>query len=107
MKKIKKWLAFMVTFAACVCVSTSVVTVKGSAALVVPDDYEYEDKWDDSYLLDNLDGEQTINAEGTPPAKKGEEGETNGGCGASLTVGGAVCALIPALGVFLMKKKRD
>lgn len=106
MKKLKKILALAAAFVACACMTTSFTTVKGSAALVVPDDYEYEDEWDDDYLLNNLDGEQTIKAEGTPPGGNGEAGEASG-CGSSLTVGGAAILLAPALVALLLKKKRD
>lgn len=105
MKKNRKLLALIGALAVFACVSASVTTVKGSADLIVPDDYEYEDTWDDSYLLDNLDGEQTIKADGTPTG--GDAATSEGGCGSSITIGGAAILLAPALGALLLKKKRD
>ena len=107
MKKMKKFLAFAFALVACGTLTTSLSTVKGSAALVVPDDYEYEDTWDDSYLLDNLDGEQTIKADGTPTGGDAATSGESSGCGSSLTAGGAAILLAPALGALLLKKKRD
>lgn len=104
MKKIKRTLALLAALTACTAFATSLKMVTGSAELIVPDDYEYEDSWDDSYLLDNLEGEQTIDAEGTPPAV---EGETEGGCGSTLAMGSAVILLTPALGMLALKKKKN
>lgn len=43
---------------------------KVKAELIVPEDYEYVDTWDDSYLLTNLEGERTIEAEGVPTGNR-------------------------------------
>ena len=107
MRKNRKLLTLIAFFAVAACVFAPVSKIKGSAEIIVPDDYEFEDTWDDSYLLDNLEGEQTIQAEGTPPTPKGEEGETSGGCSSSLTVGGIAFLLVPAMGAICLKKKKD
>ena len=107
MKTLKKFLVLVAAFVAVIGFMPAMQTVMGSAALVVPDDYEYEDEWDDSYLLGNLDGEQIIDAEGTPPAMQGETGKTNFGCGASISIGGVSVVLMPALAALLLKKKHD
>lgn len=106
MRKNRKLWTLVAALAVFVCVSAPVSKVKGSADLIVPDDYEYEDTWDDSYLLDNLKGEQTIKAEGTPPSN-GEASQSESGCAASITLGGVSLILASAVGVLLLKKKKD
>ena len=83
-------------------------TFKSKAALEVPDDYEYVDTWDDSYLLTNLEGEQTIEAEGTPTgtvSKNSDAESKGGGCSSVIVSSVAIGGFAALIGAFFVKRK--
>lgn len=91
-------------------VVTSFNTFGVKAELIVPDDYEYVDTWDDSYLLTNLEGEKAIEAEGTPTGtisqseEKPEENVKNG-CSSGIVSPVAAWCFTALIGVFFVKKR--
>ena len=82
-------------------------TFKAKATLIEPDDYEYVDTWDDSYLLDNIDGEQTIEAEGTPTGtiSEGSGAGNKSGCSSVIVSPTAIGVFVALIGAFFVKSK--